>query len=69
MDATKIILSGCCGKMGRTIAACAAEREDCVIVAGIDLVTEVYSNFPIFSQPADCTVMGDVIVDFSHPPI
>lgn len=37
------------------------------IVAGIDLVTEVYSNFPIFSQPADCTVMGDVIVDFSHP--
>lgn len=67
MDATKIILSGCCGKMGRTIAACAAEREDCVIVAGIDLVTEPYSDFPIFSQPADCTVSGDVIVDFSHP--
>lgn len=63
---TRIILSGCNGKMGKTITQCVAERTDCEIVAGFDINTES-SAFPIFADPAACSVEADVIVDFSHP--
>lgn len=63
---TRIILSGCNGKMGQTITTCVAERDDCTIVAGFDINTS--SNlYPVFADPADCTVEADVIIDFSHP--
>ncbi|MBQ9862004.1 MAG: 4-hydroxy-tetrahydrodipicolinate reductase [Clostridia bacterium] len=63
---TRIILSGCNGKMGKTIAQCAAARTDCEIVAGFDINTEA-STYPVFADPAACSVEADVIVDFSHP--
>ena len=63
---TRIILSGCNGKMGKTIAQCVAERTDCEIVAGFDINTEA-STYPVFADPAACSVEADVIVDFSHP--
>ena len=34
---TNIILSGCCGNMGRVIAREINKREDCVVVAGVDI--------------------------------
>ena len=64
---TNIILCGCNGKMGRAVTACAADRDDCTIVAGIDLNTEATAGYPVFSALTDCTVAADVIVDFSHP--
>lgn len=65
---TRILLSGAGGKMGRVIAAAAAQREDCVIVAGLEPMAENSSfSFPVFSAPTQCTVAADVIVDFSHP--
>ncbi|MBQ9964128.1 MAG: 4-hydroxy-tetrahydrodipicolinate reductase [Clostridia bacterium] len=63
---TRIILSGCNGKMGKTITACVADRSDCEIVAGFDINTES-ATYPVFADPATCTVKADVIVDFSHP--
>ncbi len=63
---TRIILSGCNGKMGKTITQCVAERTDCEIVAGFDINTES-SAYPVFADPAACSVKADVIVDFSHP--
>lgn len=63
----KIILSGCNGKMGKVIQSCVAAREDCRIVAGIDINTESSGEFPVFSSLADCHLSGDVVVDFSHP--
>ncbi len=63
---TRIILSGCNGKMGKTITQCVAERTDCEIVAGFDINTEA-NGYPVFSDPAACSVEADVIVDFSHP--
>ena len=42
---TRILLCGCNGKMGRVIAACVKEREDCKIVAGIDLHTDPFGDF------------------------
>lgn len=63
----EIILSGANGKMGHVIDKCVAERDDCKIVAGIDLNTTPYGDFPIYSKPSEYTGSGDVIIDFSHP--
>lgn len=63
----RILLSGCNGKMGRMITACVAERCDCTIVAGLDINTENHGGFPVFSNPLNCGVEADVIIDFSHP--
>lgn len=63
----RIILSGCNGKMGRNIVAQVREREDCVIVAGIDRNAASLDDFPVFTCPADCAVEADVLIDFSHP--
>lgn len=65
---TKIILSGCCGKMGKAIAACVDSRTDCEIVAGVDLVNKELS-FPVFKTFDEINVKGDVIIDFSHPSV
>ena len=64
---TRILLSGCNGKMGRVITACVADRVDCEIVAGIDINTESHAGFPVFAKPANCGLEADVVVDFSHP--
>ena len=62
---TRVIMNGCNGRMGRVI--CSIEKEnDCEIVAGIDKVTGVPTEFPVFTSPADCNVEADVIIDFSH---
>lgn len=63
----KILLSGCNGKMGRVISACADERCDCKIVAGLDVNTEKHAGYPVYANPANCQIISDVIIDFSHP--
>lgn len=64
---TKILLSGCSGKMGRVIGTLAAAYNDCEIVGGIDLVDDSTLSFPVFSAPDKVSVKADVIIDFSHP--
>lgn len=64
---TKILLIGCGGKMGRVIAACVADREDCQIVAGIDPAGMEDAAFPVFGAPNRFGGQADVIIDFSHP--
>ena len=64
---TKILLSGCGGKMGRVIASCIADREDCEIIAGIDPAGMDDTAFPVYSSPAQFDGQADVIIDFSHP--
>lgn len=49
---TKILLSGCGGKMGRVIASCIADREDCEIIGGIEPGGMDDTAFPVYSQPA-----------------
>ncbi|MBR2284289.1 MAG: 4-hydroxy-tetrahydrodipicolinate reductase [Ruminococcus sp.] len=64
---TNIVISGANGKMGRTIYGCIKEREDCCAVAGIDLNTAQYADFPIYESFSGLTQKPDVIIDFSHP--
>lgn len=63
---TKIILSGCNGKMGKVIAAAVQERNECEIVAGIDLKAGD-AAFPVFTSPDQITCKADVMIDFSNP--
>ncbi len=65
---TRIILSGALGKMGKAITACVDNRNDCEIVAGVDLATAECS-FPIYKSFAEINVEADVIIDFSHPSV
>lgn len=62
-----ILLNGCSGKMGRAVAQCVNEREDCKIVAGIDKIASVDLGFPIFESFEQFKGNADVIIDFSHP--
>lgn len=62
---TDIILVGCGGKMGRKIAEGIASRDDCRIVAGVDINGGSF-DFPVFEKISEVK-LGDVIIDFSHP--
>ncbi|MCM1133392.1 MAG: 4-hydroxy-tetrahydrodipicolinate reductase [Ruminococcus flavefaciens] len=64
---TNIAICGANGKMGRTIYNCVKDRDDCKVIAGIDLYTEQYADFPIVASPAELPEKPDVIIDFSNP--
>ena len=64
---TKILLCGCNGKMGVAVQNFVAEREDCVIAAGIDLSGNVGKDFPVYQNLSEVTEQADVLIDFSHP--
>lgn len=66
---TRIIISGCNGKMGHEVSAIASERNDCVVVGGIDVSNQINNIYPVFTKPADINVEADVIIDFSNPAI
>lgn len=63
---TKIILSGANGKMGRVIQNVVSLRDDCEIVAGVDLNTES-TSFPVYADINEITEKANVIIDFSNP--
>ncbi len=65
---TKIILSGCSGKMGHVITKCVDERSDCEIVAGVD-INECETTYPVYKSFSDVDVSADVVIDFSHPSV
>jgi len=66
---TRIILSGCNGKMGRVITDLVSQTEDCTIVAGVDINTDSI-KYPVFDT-IDKTIGidADVVIDFSHPSV
>lgn len=64
---TNIVICGANGKMGKVISRLVGDRSDCKIIAGIDLFTEKYSDFEIYSNPFDMPQNPDVIIDYSNP--
>lgn len=64
----KIILSGCSGKMGHVITKCVESKENCEIVAGVD-INKCDAPYPIFASFSEIDVVADVIIDFSHPSV
>ena len=64
---TKLIITGANGKMGKVIRSIVENRDDCEIVAGVDLNTDDNGAFPIYSSINDIKESADAIIDFSNP--
>lgn len=62
----KIALSGCNGRMGHVITDIVSGREGMQIVAGFDINTTKYADFPVFSDPFEFQGECDAIIDFSN---
>ncbi|MBO4693612.1 MAG: 4-hydroxy-tetrahydrodipicolinate reductase [Clostridia bacterium] len=61
----KVLLSGCCGKMGNAIINLVEECDDIEIIAGVDAIERPLS-FPVFKSFTEVTMAPDVIIDFSN---
>ena len=64
---TRILLTGACGHMGNVIQSVVASRDDCEIVAGVDIFNDGKASFPIYERIKDVKEAADVVVDFSNP--
>ncbi|SHJ64127.1 dihydrodipicolinate reductase [Clostridium cavendishii DSM 21758] len=62
----KVILNGCCGKMGTVISNLALKFPNLEIVAGIDKFNNGLTNYPVFEDLNSCNVEYDVLLDFSR---
>ena len=62
----KIFLNGCCGRMGKAIAALCENNPDYKIVAGGDIIENSNYGFPVYTSLNECTEDFDVIIDFSN---
>lgn len=63
----KVVISGCLGKMGRVVKEVISGRNDCEVLAGIDVASVSDYDFAVYKKPAEMPEKPDVIVDFSHP--
>ncbi len=63
---TRIILSGCLGRMGKAITEIVKNIDSAKIVCGFD-VAEGEQSYPVYSDYKNVDVEADVIIDFSHP--
>lgn len=64
---TRIILTGCCGKMGHVIQSIVSSRNDCEIVAGVDVHDSKDCDFPVYSSISEVEQEADALIDFSNP--
>ena len=65
---TSVIMHGCNGKMGQTIAGLIAGDEEITLAAGVDAFDEGKNSFPVFMDISECTIKAVVIIDFSAAP-
>lgn len=63
---TDIIIQGINGRMGKALQELISQRDDCRVVAGIDLQAS-NGKIPVFSSFDDLSIHGDVLIDFSVP--
>ncbi len=61
----RILLHGCCGRMGHMIAEMAAKDEGVSIAAGVDARGEQYADFPVYHSLEEVKEEADVCIDFS----
>lgn len=61
----RIILSGCCGHMGRVVTDMITAEPDMEIVAGIDVAEDASLSYPVCRSLADCSEEADAVIDFS----
>lgn len=64
---TDIIIQGIGGRMGHVLCDMIAQREDCRVIAGIDLSDGEQNGIPVYDSLEKLNGAGDVIIDFSSP--
>lgn len=64
---TKVLLSGCFGKMCLFVAQEISKKDDMQVVAGVDMCRELTAAFPTYTNFNDVAEKPDVIIDFSDP--
>ena len=62
---TDIMIQGVHGRMGHALQDLIAQRDDCRIVAGVDVSACSDGPFPIFNGFDGVNVKADVLIDFS----
>ena len=68
---TRIILSGCLGRMGRAVTEAAEQTGRFTVIAGIDACASAGTvlPFPVYTSPEELPAdfeRPDVLIDFSH---
>ena len=66
---TKIIMSGCSGRMGKVISEIVAADVSAEIVAGIDVIDDGTLGYPVYKSAGEIGMDADVIIDFSSPKV
>ena len=61
---TRIVVSGCNGKMGHEIVSIISETPDCQVAAGIDIHITGNEGFPAFVNAEEFSGEADVLIDF-----
>ena len=65
----RILLSGACGRMGRTVAEFCRER-DTIVAAGVDVsACGDELGFPVYPSFEAVQTKADVIIDFTRPEV
>ena len=62
----KVLLCGCCGKMGQVIFRLSEQNESLSVICGVDAVQKPLP-FPVYSSFGEVQNDVDVLIDFSHP--
>ena len=56
-----------CGRLGQVLCDMIAQREDCRVIAGIDIKDGKQNGIPVYDSLEKLDGKGDVIIDFSSP--
>ena len=64
---TEIVIQGIGGRMGHVLCDMIAQREDCCVVAGIDVKDGEQNGIPVYDSLEKLDGKGDVVIDFSSP--
>lgn len=62
----RAIMHGCNGHMGRVVNDICNSDDGIEIVAGVDPITGVDNDYPVFETIDKCDVEADVVIDFSN---
>ncbi len=61
----KVLMVGCNGRMGKVISAIVEKEENMEIVAGVDIVNDPMTAYPVFASVGEVIIPVDVVIDFS----
>ena len=63
----KIIVSGCNGHMRQSVIGLCSGMDEVEVCAGFNRTPVAKNGFPVFSDPMECPLEADAVIDFSNP--